>query len=246
MQKTVIALLMCAYCPENVFSLHCYTTDPSSVLEGNIKNLKQNLENCLDYIQKHKSVENQSKTLHCFTINTDDPDVVFKGCLPSNKCNDMINAIQKMIEVRGTVDYIGSLECNECEEDACNSEEFMVFTDRPTQPKNRNGKNGETSLKCHHCLEPCELTKAREKICGGNIGPSYEAVCTTEVAKNSDNPDLAVRKCQIIRKNAEPPCPESSVCSFCKSDMCTSSGGNVARTALLALALVYLGTSEFF
>ncbi|XP_044272432.1 uncharacterized protein LOC123016232 isoform X2 [Tribolium madens] len=244
MKKTVIVLIICVYFLENVFSLNCYTTDPSSVLEGNIKNLKQNLENCIDYIKKQSSNETPSKKLHCFTITTDDPDVVFKGCVPSNKCNEMISAFQKMIEVRGnTVDSIGSLECNECEEDACNSEEFLVFTERPTKPRSRHGKNGETSLKCYHCLEPCELTKAREKICGENIGPSYEAVCTNEISKTTNNPDFAIRKCQIIRKNYEPPCPNSSVCSFCKSDMCTTSGGSVAKTAFVTFGLIYLGTS---
>ncbi|XP_008197024.1 uncharacterized protein LOC103314041 isoform X2 [Tribolium castaneum] len=231
-----------------VNSLYCFISDFENIYSQDLSQLKHTLGSCHDYNNITKNLKLQipaESVINCYTVEIT-RDVVIKGCVQSGGCTFLVDFLKKLVHQNANFDSLppsGKVECVECGTSGCNNVNKNTI---PSTTPAALTLRSETSLKCHHCLEPCELTKAREKICGGNIGPSYEAVCTTEVAKNSDNPDLAVRKCQIIRKNAEPPCPESSVCSFCKSDMCTSSGGNVARTALLALALVYLGTSEFF
>lgn len=46
----------------------------------------------------------------------------------------MISAFQKMIETSkvATIEAIGNLECNECGEDACNSEKYMTVPNYST------------------------------------------------------------------------------------------------------------------
>ncbi|XP_044272431.1 uncharacterized protein LOC123016232 isoform X1 [Tribolium madens] len=242
-----IAILYTILILPNVYSLHCYISDFENFYSGDLSELKHTLRNCNIYnnITKHVKHEleiPEKSVINCYTVEIT-RDVIIKGCVQSGGCTFLVDILKNTVQENNNFDLIspsGKIECVECGTNSCNN--VNKNTVPSTTPAALTVRS-ETSLKCYHCLEPCELTKAREKICGENIGPSYEAVCTNEISKTTNNPDFAIRKCQIIRKNYEPPCPNSSVCSFCKSDMCTTSGGSVAKTAFVTFGLIYLGTS---
>ncbi|XP_044252513.1 uncharacterized protein LOC123003660 [Tribolium madens] len=96
-------------------------------------------------------------------------------------------------------------------------------------------QKSEAALKCYYCLEACEVSKAEFKTCGQNIGASQEAVCTTEMAKDSKTPNMAIRKCQIVTKDKEPACPQNSECKSCKSELCNSATSLGASMTLFGI-----------
>jgi hypothetical protein len=98
----------------------------------------------------------------------------------------------------------------------------------------------EASLKCYYCLEACEVSKAQEKVCGQNIGASQEAVCTTDVAKDSKSPSMAVRKCQIVTKDGKAPCSDQSTCTQCKTELCNAATSVAPNMAVVGAVAAYL------
>ncbi|XP_063917316.1 uncharacterized protein LOC135133017 isoform X2 [Zophobas morio] len=213
---------------KSFYSLLCYVSDFESLKLGNIKKLNHTLRdhNYYNNEVKHLSQELQTPenvTLHCYTVEVS-RDVVIKGYTQKGGCRFLIDVVENVVQKNRGPDQsgmtIGMMGCTECSSDKCNSVILGYLQIEPTHFPTSEEPRGVNSLKCYYCLHPCEIGDAREKICGRNIGKSHEAVCTTEIAKDSRSPTRAVRKCRVVQKNQQPPCPDNSVCTSCKSDLC--------------------------
>ncbi|CAH1376020.1 unnamed protein product [Tenebrio molitor] len=219
----MFSLFLCLF--RNVHSLICYTTDFEKVLEGNVTRLSNKLQDCAGYNDKVRQIDPELQiptdftlhSIHCYTFEVG-RDVVIKGCVRSGGCDVIMDVLKNTVQKIQTFDA-GKVECTECNHDKCNIGYDII---EPTAPASLTAPRGETSLKCYHCAEPCEIAKSRERICGGNIGKSYEAVCTTEIPESIETSNLAIRKCQIVQKGQEPSCSLNSICTSCKSDLCNT------------------------
>ncbi|EFA08895.1 hypothetical protein TcasGA2_TC006596 [Tribolium castaneum] len=103
-------------------------------------------------------------------------------------------------------------------------------------------QQSEAAIKCYYCMEACEVSKADFKTCGQNIGPSQEAVCTTEWAKDTKARNMAIRKCQIVSKGTEPACPTNSECKSCKEELCNSAPSLATSMTLFSVVSAVLVT----
>ncbi|CAH1376027.1 unnamed protein product [Tenebrio molitor] len=118
---------------KNVVSLNCYTTNLASVEEGDLKNLKHNLEDCTHYMSEMSKLRGHSVDIsslshietHCFTvsIHANATDVKIKGCTPKGGCVLMKEVFKSIVHKshNKTLGVLKHIKCDECGEDRCNS-----------------------------------------------------------------------------------------------------------------------------